>query len=122
MTRESDRELVVRSETLRERTSAELTAIRQWREQCRTLRRKNYELGVELMAVAETCCLRARRAVAISQRDAGLFRILLVDDDDNQRNLERRLLTRFGYEVMTARDGAGVLRAAWFGAFSSSWT
>jgi signal transduction histidine kinase len=37
------------------------------------------------------------------------FRILVVDDEDNARNLNTRLLTRAGYEVVGALDGA----AAW---------
>lgn len=37
------------------------------------------------------------------------FRILVADDEDNARNLNTRLLTRAGYEVVGALDGA----AAW---------
>jgi CheY-like chemotaxis protein len=37
------------------------------------------------------------------------FRILVVDDEDNARNLNTRLLTRAGYEAVGAVDGA----AAW---------
>jgi CheY-like chemotaxis protein len=37
------------------------------------------------------------------------YRILVVDDEDNARNLNTRLLVRAGYKVVGAVDGA----AAW---------
>jgi CheY-like chemotaxis protein len=117
MTPESDRELVVRSERLREQARAELTAIRRCREQSRALQHEALELRAELSTVARACCLRARRAVAMARHKGSLFRILLVDDDDRQRYLGRRFLTRLGYEVTTACDGSEALRAVWLAAF-----
>ena len=38
-------------------------------------------------------------------------RILIVDDDEAMRRLARRMLEGWGYEVLTAADGAAALRA-----------
>ena len=43
---------------------------------------------------------------AVPQMQAGTGRILVMDDEEAIRNLLRAVLTKIGYEVETARDGA----------------
>ena len=52
---------------------------------------------------------RARLAVTIRQHVYGSGVVLVVDDEDESRNLARRHLDRLGWEVAEAEDGAGAL-------------
>jgi signal transduction histidine kinase/ActR/RegA family two-component response regulator len=61
------------------------------------------EFTVELPASHET---PAPQAPVIAQKQAGTERLLVMDDEEDIRNLLKAVLTSLGYEVQTARDGA----------------
>jgi CheY-like chemotaxis protein len=52
---------------------------------------------------------RARLAATIRQHVYGSGVVLVVDDEDESRNLARRHLDRLGWEVAEAEDGASAL-------------
>ena len=50
-------------------------------------------------------------------REAGMFRILVADDDKNTRILLKAVLEGEGYTVLLAEDGAQALKALERGAY-----
>lgn len=46
---------------------------------------------------------------AVNREDARVVRVLVIDDDPDIQRLERRILQRAGYEVVTAATGAQAL-------------
>ncbi len=71
---------------------------------------KGTTFNIYFPAIAETQRQEAIQSSEIEHILRGNETILLVDDEDYLRNLGQRMLTKFGYSVLTAPDGETAVR------------